>query len=170
MASADSGLHDVTKVVAGALDAAQWNFLEKQLQLDVQTKPPQAERAAAAGTAAGTAGTAVPARPHATAVAAATARAKVAAATSAAQHARRSQFQQRHGRKGHPRSEEGAWPLPRDPQNRGRSRRSALNQPTRRGHGSPGMMHGGPSTGRRCQTRTTGRSAGRRGQAVDAVS
>ena len=37
MASADSGLHDVTKVVAGALDAAQWNFLEKQLQLDVQT-------------------------------------------------------------------------------------------------------------------------------------
>ena len=122
------------------------------------------------GTAAGTAGTAVPARPNATAVAAATARAKVAAATSAAQHARRSQFQQRHGRKGHPRSEEGAWPLPRDPQNRGRSRRSALNQPTRRGHGSPGMMHGGPSTGRRCQTRTTGRSAGRRGQAVDAVS
>ena len=37
VSSADSGLHDVTKVAAGALDAAQWNFLEKQLQLDVQT-------------------------------------------------------------------------------------------------------------------------------------
>ena len=43
------------------------------------------------GTAAGTAGTAVPARPNATAVAAATVRAKVA-------HARRSQFQQRQDR------------------------------------------------------------------------
>ena len=29
-------VHGVTKVVAGALDAAQWNFLEKQLQVDVQ--------------------------------------------------------------------------------------------------------------------------------------
>ena len=37
VSSADSGLHDVTKVAAGALDAAQWNFLEKQLQVDVQT-------------------------------------------------------------------------------------------------------------------------------------
>ena len=56
MASADSGLHDVTKVVAGALDAAQWNFLEKQLQLDVQTKPPQAERPEVAAVAPAVAG------------------------------------------------------------------------------------------------------------------
>ena len=49
-------VHDVTKVVAGALDAAQWNFLEKQLQLDVQTKPPQAERPEVAAVAQAVAG------------------------------------------------------------------------------------------------------------------
>ena len=37
VSSAESGLHDVTQVAAGALDAAQWNFLEKQLHVDVQT-------------------------------------------------------------------------------------------------------------------------------------
>ena len=37
VSSAESGLHDITQVAAGALDAAQWNFLEKQLQVDVQT-------------------------------------------------------------------------------------------------------------------------------------
>ena len=35
--STDLGLHEVTAVAAGALDAAQWNFLEKQLHVDVQT-------------------------------------------------------------------------------------------------------------------------------------
>ena len=35
--SEDLRLHEVTTVAAGALDAAQWNFLEKQLHMDVQT-------------------------------------------------------------------------------------------------------------------------------------
>ena len=73
MASADSGLHDATKVVAGALDAAQWNFLEKQLQLDVQTKPPQAERPEVAAVAQAVAGLEVAASAAASAEAAAAA-------------------------------------------------------------------------------------------------
>ena len=35
--SEDLRLHEVTTVAAGALDVAQWNFLEKQLHMDVQT-------------------------------------------------------------------------------------------------------------------------------------
>ena len=37
VSSAESGLHECTQLAAGALDAAQWNFLEKQLHVDVQT-------------------------------------------------------------------------------------------------------------------------------------